>query len=103
MNWSKTRVDQLGNRLRSGSVAPEDLKLLDEYRLDFAEACTLVTRMLQDRFQRVTARPAKSTRSIIEKLQRESIRLSQMQDVAGCRVLVDSAASQDDAVELIAK
>jgi len=43
----------------------------------------------------VTGRPAKSTASIIEKLRRESVRLTQMQDIAGCRVVVDDIAQQD--------
>ena len=43
-----------------------------------------------------TGRPAKSTTSIIDKLQRESIRLSQMQDIAGCRITVEDIAIQDD-------
>ena len=43
-----------------------------------------------------TGRPAKSTTSIIDKLQRESIRLSQMQDIAGCRLTVDDIRSQDE-------
>jgi putative GTP pyrophosphokinase len=34
-----------------------------------------------------TGRPAKSTSSISDKLRRESIRLSQIQDIAGCRVI----------------
>src|SRR5262249_6618844 len=36
---------------------------------------------------RPTGRPAKSTTSVIEKLRRESIRLSQIQDIAGCRLI----------------
>src|SRR5689334_9395580 len=102
MNWSKTQIDQLGSRIRSSAVTPEDLELLDKYRLEFASACLHVTKLLEQHFPRVTARSAKSTRSIVEKLQRESIRLSQMQDVAGCRVIVDGIESQDDAVRLIA-
>ena len=45
-----------------------------------------------------TGRPAKSTSSIIEKLHRETIRLSQVQDIAGCRVVVPEIADQELAV-----
>lgn len=45
-----------------------------------------------------TGRPAKSTTSIAEKLRRESIRLTQMQDIAGCRVVVADVAAQDRVV-----
>jgi putative GTP pyrophosphokinase len=99
MNWSKSSIDELGNRLRGASVTSNDLELLDEYRLGFAKACTHVAQILQERFQTVTTRPAKSTRSILEKLRRESIRFSQMQDVAGCRVIVEGVRTQDDAVQ----
>jgi len=45
-----------------------------------------------------TGRPAKSTTSIAEKLRRESIRLSQIQDIAGCRLIVSDAREQDRVV-----
>ena len=45
-----------------------------------------------------SGRPAKSTPSLVEKLHRESIRLSQVQDIAGCRVVVADVAAQDQAV-----
>ena len=42
-----------------------------------------------------TGRLAKSTLSIVEKLRRESLRLSQMQDIAGCRVVVGNVVEQE--------
>jgi putative GTP pyrophosphokinase len=48
-----------------------------------------------------TGRPAKSTTSISEKLRRESIRLTQMQDIAGCRLLVSDVANQERVVEAL--
>lgn len=51
---------------------------------------------LRDKFARAsTARPAKSTQAIVDKLKREKIRLAQMQDIAGCRVIVSSLSDQD--------
>lgn len=46
-----------------------------------------------------TGRPAKSTTAITHKLQREHIRLTQIQDIAGCRVIVDDIAEQDTVTE----
>ncbi|MBI5765355.1 MAG: hypothetical protein HZA51_17725 [Planctomycetes bacterium] len=43
-----------------------------------------------------TGRAEKSTISIIDKLRRESVRLSQMQDIAGCRIVVSTIADQDE-------
>lgn len=42
-----------------------------------------------------TGRPAKSTSSIIDKLRRESIRLTQMQDIAGCRLVAPDLIAQE--------
>jgi ppGpp synthetase/RelA/SpoT-type nucleotidyltranferase len=46
-----------------------------------------------------TGRPSKSTTSIVEKLRRETIRLSQTQDIAGCRLVVKDIVEQDQVVE----
>jgi ppGpp synthetase/RelA/SpoT-type nucleotidyltranferase len=48
-----------------------------------------------------SGRPAKSTTAIVEKLRRESIRLSQMQDIAGLRIIVRGPREQDSAVDRI--
>ena len=48
-----------------------DLRLLDAYRRSFAAACDEVMALLRDEFGLApTARPAKSTTSIIDKLKR---------------------------------
>ncbi len=41
-----------------------------------------------------TGRPAKSRQAIVDKLRRESIRLTQIQDIAGCRIVVPNLKSQ---------
>lgn len=45
-----------------------------------------------------TGRP---TKSIIDKLNRETARLSQVQDIAGCRVVTSDVAAQDRTVDAI--
>ena len=93
--FSKTQIDRLGDRLRKGSLSEDDLKLLDEYRRSFGEAYETVVRIIRDQLNLdPTGRPAKSTNSVIEKLYRESIRLSQVQDIAGCRVVVADVSAQ---------
>ena len=42
-----------------------------------------------------SGRPAKSTPAIVDKLCRSSMRLTQMQDIAGCRVVVPDIPAQD--------
>ncbi len=98
-NFSNTQIDQLGDRMRKGPITEADLILLDEYRRSFGEAYEAVLRTIQQQLQlEPTGRPAKSTSSIIEKLHRESIRLSQMQDIAGCRLVVGDLVKQEEVV-----
>ena len=98
-NFSKTLIDRLGDRVRTGRTSETDLILLDEYRRSFGEAYEVVVRTIRDQLKlKPTGRPAKSTSSIIEKLRRESIRLSQVQDIAGCRVIVADVVEQDRGV-----
>jgi putative GTP pyrophosphokinase len=97
---SKTQIDLLGDRLRKGRVSDDDLGRLDDYRATFAEAYEeIVTAVRASTQLEPTGRPAKSTTSIIEKLRRETIRLSQMQDIAGCRLVVEDIVGQDQVVE----
>jgi len=95
MPISKTQIDRLGDRLKGGPHTESDLRLLDDYRRSFGEAYEAVIRTIRQLGEFPTGRLAKSTLSIVEKLRRESIRLSQMQDIAGCRVVVKSIVEQD--------
>lgn len=96
---TKTEIDRLGNRLREGALIESDLILLDEYRRSFGEAYqTVVGRIRQELALEPTGRPAKSSTSIVEKLHRESVRLTQIQDIAGCRLIVADIAEQERVV-----
>jgi len=97
---SKTQIDQLGGRLRKGEASDEDVRLLEAYRLSFAEAYEDVIASIRKAIQQeLTGRRAKLTGSIIEKLRREKTRLSRMQDIAGCRVVVRDVLAQDQVIE----
>jgi putative GTP pyrophosphokinase len=98
---SRSEVDRLGNRLRS-AVTVEDLRLLDKYRRSFAsEYEAVVSHLRNSLLLDVSGRPAKSTTAIVDKLKRESIRLSQMQDIAGCRIIVEHIKAQDELISAI--
>lgn len=99
MNLSKTQIDRLGDRIRQGSLTEADLRLLDDYRRSFSEAYETVVQIMHNQLQlEPTGRPAKSTGAIIEKLRRESIRLSQVQDIAVCRVITADIGEQERVV-----
>lgn len=89
---SKTQIDRLGDRLKRGSYAEDDLRALDSYRRTFGAPYGTVVGNLRSLNLEPTGRPAKSTESLVEKLRRESVRLVQVQDIAGCRVVVPDLA-----------
>src|SRR5262245_6261215 len=98
-----TQVDQLGQRLKTGDVSQDDLKLLDSFRRSFAAAYEHVINTVRATVAaEPTGRPHKSTFSIIEKLRRQTVRLSQMQDIAGCRLVVADIPTQDDTTSVLA-
>src|SRR5438309_125755 len=94
---SKSQIDRLGDRLRKGDISQEDQRLLDSYRRSFSDAYGVVFRSIRVKLGlEPTGRPQKTATSIIEKLRRQSVRLSQIQDIAGCRIVL---LTQDEAVE----
>lgn len=93
---SNAAIDRLGEKIAFELVTGDDLRDLDAWRRTFTSAYEEVVRLTRDMLKLApTGRPAKSTPSIIDKLRRESIRLSQMQDIAGCRVVVSDSLEQD--------
>lgn len=97
---SKTQIDRLGDRLKKGAFEKTDLISLDSYRRSFGPAYETVVQTIRDVIKlEPTGRPAKSTNSLIEKLKRESIRLTQVQDIAGCRAVVPDITKQDVVVD----
>jgi putative GTP pyrophosphokinase len=98
---SRAADDQLGDRLRAG-VTEADLRLLDQHRRTFRPENEHVVSVLRSEVGiEVSGRPAKSTSAIVDKLHRSSMRLSQMQDIAGCRTVVVDVAGQDRVVASI--
>lgn len=101
MPLSKSQINKLGERLRSGEHADDDLRLLNDFRTSFADVIDQVTERIEERLSiEVTARRAKSIPSIIDKLQRiRTIDLTRMQDIAGCRLVVGNVIEQDRIVQ----
>lgn len=102
--FSNNQIDRLGNRLRGGTLTESDLRMLDDYRRSFGEAYEIVIAAIREQLLlQPTGRPAKSTGSIVEKLHRESIRMVQIQDIAGCRIVVADIREQDGVVASLLK
>jgi ppGpp synthetase/RelA/SpoT-type nucleotidyltranferase len=94
---SKSSIDQLGETLKQTPVSRETLIALDQYRLSFHTAIAQVRNALNEQCGvQCTLRPSKSTPSIIAKLIRQpSTRLTQIQDIAGLRVIVKDYIEQN--------
>jgi putative GTP pyrophosphokinase len=96
---SSAAIDQLGERLRKG-LTTDDLRLLDQYRREFRPEYAVVVASIRAVLGvEVSGRPAKSTSAITDKLGRGSMRLSQMQDISGCRIVVPDIQAQELAVQ----
>ena len=99
MALSRNQLDKLGERLKAGDLGGDDLRMLDEYRRSFAATSSVVMQILRNDFGLApTARPAKSTAAIVEKLRRLSTQLTRLQDIAGCRVVVEGLEHQQSLV-----
>jgi putative GTP pyrophosphokinase len=100
---SNTKIDELGDRIRAHEPTAEDLTLLDQWRLTFAPSLREITERLHAKVLAFfTVRAAKSTDSIVAKLRRQpTLRLSQMQDIAGLRFVVPRWYHQEERIELL--
>jgi putative GTP pyrophosphokinase len=97
---SKTQIDRLGDRIKRGHITEDDLRLLDRYRRSFTPAYEVVVGDIRNKLDlEPTGRPAKSTTSIADKLKRESIRLTQIQDIAGCRIVIEDIEEQESVTQ----
>ena len=93
---SRRQVDRLGERLRDNPQA-EDISAFEEYRNLFLPPLDQVGQKLVNLgLGTGVTRRIKRTESAIAKLSRQrTLKLSQMQDIAGCRLVVDNLAQQD--------
>jgi len=111
MEISKTKLDKAGE-----SLAKEKWKddaeyiifddIVDEYRKLHLEPLTKVMLKLQEwlsEFERsyYIAQRLKRKPQIIRKLKRFSVRLSQLQDIGGCRIIFESNDDIDDFITLM--
>jgi putative GTP pyrophosphokinase len=94
--FSKNQLDKLGDRLRAGSRSEADFRMLVDYQHSFLPAYEAAWRALKHlRLEKPNARRLKTIYSIEEKLKRQPIRLTQIQDIAGMRLTCRDAPDQD--------
>ena len=100
---TKSALDRLGSRLRKAATpSPEDAAAYLQYRDEFADALREVEEHLASLVPgSLPSGRRKTLDTVVGKLKRQKTRLSTMQDIAGCRIVVPGLAEQDDAVARI--
>ncbi len=95
---SRSRIDQLGRRLRGSDPTVEDLTLLEQVRSLYERPLTEVITVLLDLGLEPGSRP-KTTGTIIDKLRRmPGLELSRMQDLVGARVVAEMTRGEQDRI-----
>jgi len=93
---TNSKVDELGDRIRCDKdISKQDINLLNKFRVTYQSVEQQVLPIVQVSLSKnkviLTQRKRKTVNSIQHKLERfPKMRLSQMQDIAGCRVVVEA-------------
>ena len=102
MTLSNSQITKLGDRLRSGDFSEADLAMLDVFRQTFSEVDEQAYLLIQSTLASITGwtstkRKRKTQQSIVDKLRRQpKLRLPQMQDIAGCRIVIEGGSQVAD-------
>ena len=96
--YSKTRRTNAGLALARDQATDEDLIVIDNWRSSHAPPLQSIKMLLKRRAKSadagaIVAQRLKRLPSIRAKLQRETMRLPQMQDLGGCRAIVKDMAA----------
>lgn len=101
-DYSKSRLDQAGSRIRNGNSDQTDLDMLENWRASHLYVINTFQSALRGRRRRFSggditiAQRLKRRPTIVDKLQREDgMSLSRMHDIAGCRLIFDSIENLD--------
>jgi ppGpp synthetase/RelA/SpoT-type nucleotidyltranferase len=97
---SKSQLDLMGNRLKE-EISNDDREMLRQVAGAYQEVLDDVKAQLAELGYAATTR-VKTTATLVEKLRRErAMRLSQVQDLAGARIIVSDRPAQDKAKDKI--
>jgi hypothetical protein len=97
---SNSVVDKLGKRLREGGAStPEDLEALQKLRAAHDDALAEVATILRQELGSEPRTRLKTVGTLVDKLRRETtLRLSEVQDIAGARIELSGGRGQQDQV-----
>lgn len=95
--YSRSRIDAAGYRAAQGVETEEDINVIENWRASHAQILNTFKQILYNRSRKIdciVVQRLKRRPTIIDKLSRNEtmkVRLSQMQDIAGCRLIFSSA------------
>ena len=93
---SASQIDRLGDALRQDAAAPDALRReYDAYRVEFADALADVQQQIQLVSGVAAVGRLKTFEAVAAKMRRQRTRLSQVADIAGCRVVVSTLTEQE--------
>jgi len=104
MTLSNSQITKLGDRLRNGDFSEADLTMLDAFRQTYSELDKQAYQLIQSALASITGwtstqRKRKTQQSIVDKLRRQPrLRLPQMQDIAGCRIVIQGGSQMADTI-----
>jgi ppGpp synthetase/RelA/SpoT-type nucleotidyltranferase len=98
---SKTQTDKLGERIRKSAPTFEaaDRVALQQLLADQYPSLITAQRVLEEVLDRTSTGRLKTAKSTVEKLRRQTTRLSQIQDLAGLRIVIDGTRLDQDELE----
>ncbi len=103
LKHSKNKINKASKRIRKNEHNQDDINVIRDYRAHHAEPLAIITRMLQKKSTKlkenndiIIAHRLKRLETIIDKLQRKTLdgktrntmKVTQMSDIAGCRVIL---------------
>jgi len=104
MTLSNSQITKLGDRLRIGDFSEADFTVLDEFRQTYSDIDEQAYQLIQSTLASTTGwtstkRKRKTQQSIVDKLRRQPrLRLPQMQDIAGCRIVIQGGSQVADTI-----
>jgi hypothetical protein len=99
--FRRAEIDRLGEAMRARDLMDEEVDLYNAYRDSFLPALGSVLAALKDAGAPPATERQKTIWATVAKLRRSTARLSQVQDIAGCRVIVPLKNDQDALVALL--
>jgi hypothetical protein len=95
---TKGQIDRLGERLRSDPLDDHSLAELQAFRALYALPMQKAQALIKEHLGYEATARLKTVNTTVEKLRRETTRLSQIQDIAGLRLVGDWFLAEQDAL-----